>query len=236
MTNYALHDNMLMCIHYQTVPTVTLNTADASFYCVGWLQMDANTLSALSSNIISKLSSPIPVLHSWGPALLGAQVIQAISFVGAASKLEACGRASASQLQVHVAPGATPDAESLAGLSTFVSKGVITMEVVWGAEGPPMGTHLQALGAVVGQSITHLKLSTISGFTDDAWSGLWTAFPNLRCLRLYTPDPGSSTALLQFCAAAPHALELQLPTTCYNTIARHLEAGLHSTRGDGHCT
>jgi hypothetical protein len=131
---------------------------------------------------------------------------------------------------MHVAPGARPDAESLAGLSTFVSTGVHNMEIMWGADGTLTGAHLQALGAVVGQSISHLTLSTTGAITDDLWLRLWAAFPKLRYLSLYTPDPGSSTALLQFCAAAPHALELHLPTACYNTVASHLEAGLRSTQ------
>jgi hypothetical protein len=192
--------------------------------------MDANTLSALPTNVINTLSPPILVLHSWAPAPLVAQVMQAISLVAAASKLEACCRASAVQLRVVAAPGAKPDAESLASLSTFVSKGVYSMEVMWLDQGTLTGAHLQALGTEVGQSITHLTLSTPGAITDDIWSGLWAAFPNLRYLALYTPDPGSSTLLLQFCAAAPHALELHLPTARYNALATHLEAGLHSTR------
>jgi hypothetical protein len=192
--------------------------------------VDLNTLAALPSPIISKLSPPITLIFSWGSVPAGAQRFVLLSFLGAAKQLEACCRASAGMLQVYIQPGARLSDEGLVGLEACASKGVHRLGVAWGAGDDLTPDHMQALGASVGPFITHLTLETMGSITDDVWSGLWAAFPRLQHLSLYMPNPGSAASVLCFCAAAPHALELHLAAGCYRALASHLEEGLDSTR------
>jgi hypothetical protein len=89
---------------------------------------------------------------------------------------------------------------------------------------------MHALGAALGQHITHLTFTKLVYIRDDVWPGLWAAFPHLRFLSLDALRPGSSASVLRFCAAAPHALELHLGAMCNRAVASHLEQHLDSTR------
>jgi hypothetical protein len=90
---------------------------------------------------------------------------------------------------------------------------------------------MQALGTAVGQYITQLRLNAACTITNALWSALWAAFPHLQHLILLTSVPRSSSGpILDFCAAAPHPVEVCLAAPGYPSIASHLEAGLSSTR------
>jgi hypothetical protein len=154
---------------------------DAPDVVVDVMQVHPNTLSALSSNIVKALSPPITVRYFWRRTSR-----YGYHFPGAASKLEACCRASAAQLQIQVTPEAKPDARILSGLTAFVSRGMHMLEVMWLTQEVQTAAHLQALGHRVGQYITHLTLVTETSITDQIWSGLWAAFPHLEYLSLHT--------------------------------------------------
>jgi hypothetical protein len=185
---------------------------------------------ALPNNIIDALSPRITVFFPWGLAQSrAAQVFRAVSSEIAAHMLDACHAASSTELVVQVLSCGKRDIGSLSGLSAFARKGVTSLEVIWAAgQGDLTAAHLQALGAVAGQYITHLTLHTTGSIKDQVFATLWAAFPKLQRLSLEGHVSSRSTAaVLHFCAAAPHALELHLPTLGGGS---HLDAHLHSTR------
>jgi hypothetical protein len=101
---------------------------------------------------------------------------------------------------------------------------VLTME--WHTAGHMSGSHLAAVGALLGRLITHLTLITTQPIPDDVWSGLWATFPRLQHLFLRARNLGSSTAVCGFCAAAPHALEMLIPQSGGATPESWVDADL----------
>jgi hypothetical protein len=191
---------------------------------VGVMQVHPYTLSVLPSNIVNTLSAPITVRCVWQRTTRYGH-----DFLGAASKLEACCRASAGKLQILVTPEATPDAKGLPGLTAFVSRGVYRLEVMWLTQRVQTAAHLQALGRTVAQYITHLTFITETSITDEVWSGLWAAFPHLEHLSLHTSSFQGSSAFVRFCAAAPNALELHMHVETGSTAGSQWEADVRST-------
>jgi hypothetical protein len=188
------------------------------------MQVHPNTLSALPSNIVNTLTPPVTVRFFWRrTARYG------YDYLGAASKLEACCRASAAKLQIIVTPDAKPNAKCLPALTAFASRGVHRLEIVWLNQQVQTTAHLQALGDAVGEYVTHLTFITETSITDGVWSGLWATFPHLDHLSLYANSLEGTAALARFCAAAPRALELHIHDELGSTKGSQWEADVRST-------
>jgi hypothetical protein len=195
-------------------------------------QAEGFALASLPDKLIRTPDTPLSVFLPWNATPLST-LPQGIGCRAAREKLEACCRFSNCELHIYMfktPPAAQVQSPIAKDITGFMEGGVHAVTVEWHTPAAMTGAHLTAIGQLVGRYVTHLTLHTSLTIPDDGWSGLWAAFPNLQHLTLKATNIGSSTAVCEFCAAAPHGLEVTLLPVAYLRAGAWLDSGLHTTR------